>query len=320
MLLTPETARVASLPLPDSPSTVGDIVGRSFRATRLNFGWLLRLLLIPALINALSWEAVFYSFDHLADGAHTELFAGAIGLCLASMILSDWELAVRKFAILTLIARPGSSLPGAMIEAGSNRWRILVLFLPTVALDVTIMLVFGVMTSVMSYAQKYGASADQGGLIALVMLGAIFASMLPYALVCLLNNIVAAIVATDRLSIFAGVLRFFYVPFAAPLLMLFCCALFGTVYSVFQIPFTLPAWLQALPELFAGTAKEVVELIVGLIQAALVALETVLWTASLSIGSAYIYNEFRMRLEGADISRRLDALASGGDSVSAKGN
>lgn len=132
--------------LPDSPLTMGDLVGRSFRAFRLRMPFFFQVFFWPCIISSASMTGVkVCAALWLESPTHSfDLFMKLCGAILASfavLLFAQWELSLRSLAVVRLLMQVDDTYAQCLAYARKRKWAVLTVynaavFLPIVAVAV----------------------------------------------------------------------------------------------------------------------------------------------------------------------------------------
>jgi hypothetical protein len=298
------TGTAPNIALAQAPSTVGDVVGRTVRAIRVNYKWLFRFLIVPSVLNALSWLIASWVTSQSASDRLSLVNTVYIGISVIGMILSGWELNIRGFALLILATAPKIDLKTALSKARTRAWTIFALFVPVLLAN----FVFIGMTWFIGLIGTTDATSEDDAVTILLILAVAILSIFPYGVVITLSSFLAAIISKDGTPLWSSFVRACYLASKAPLLLISSLFVFGFVYSVLQIPLLFIESLHNGFESLPGQTSAVVSTIAKVIEWVAFSLSIAYFCAYSFIGGLFVYHEFCMRLEGEDIAQRLQAM------------
>lgn len=303
---------------PDQPQSVGDLLGRAFRVYRPNILLFLKVLIGPTaflIIGSLGvhWGAT-YSLDSQAQRGFALPFLPAILTASLSVVLvSKWILTIRQLSFVRIVAGFARDYPSAHLYMIKQRWRVLalcllagLLFLAAMAfwmleLALTALLphfgtpiqplaVAGVLAGTLGLA----ASACMVILIMLLVFSVAACEDEPVSV--LIGRGISLTINDLGRSLGLGILLLIAMiaisyPLTLPVLCLTLFDMFGrgpysdTLFEHYRLPFYLLVIKQIWESLVNMLLSPVVFLAYGL-----------------------FYYDLRLRQEGLDLLRRLEAL------------
>ncbi|MBC8000885.1 MAG: hypothetical protein IAF58_23260 [Leptolyngbya sp.] len=289
-----------SIQLPTQDLTAGDIVGKAFRIARLNWRVFFQIFLLPNLCALLGSDAIFWAAEK--EYVPRPIAYGVIAASAMLMFFAVWEIAVRKQALLNLIAQDKFDLRECLVEAKKNSAKILVMISPVIMIEfltnggTLIALIF------LKQASGEGIGREANATIGMVILGLLLLSIIPSTILSVSNTFFLTIYANEQQGIWATLVRFFNLVkqelvlcFIYVLLMVAACMII-ILATFIEMPFEwLPkSWLTDFGALLTGL------IFVGPIQA--------FFTAATTVGSAMLYKQIRARHDGSDLIERLSML------------
>lgn len=295
--------------LPDTSLPVGDLIGRACRWSRANIRALFKILVYPVLLYELGWEALPFVLGH------KQIPGQVFFACLATalIILLNYECGARQMAVWRLKASGESDFSSSLRQ--SRRPALLLVFLPSVIADL-VLACFILLANEEDFVSWIMNLLNQFQLeqyaVALLIPALFIFFLLPYSIVTLWCSLLACTMESERLSVFAAFKRLWGLMRRAPFFFLGAVVLLGVVSNAVQMPTFLLSGLEALigmaPDGAIKLTLEILSLstrvaVIGLLQIFLVGLDIA--------GATCIYNEMRMRIEGADIIQSLEKAASG---------
>jgi hypothetical protein len=140
--------------LPDTPQSLGDIVGRSFRWFRKEMGPIFRIFIWPTLISTAAltflirffrhWSfAQIFSLSGEVDINAYLLSAGLVLLLICVVAMAQWEISIRALALLRTALGMDSDYHAAVLIARQRKWATLLLYNLAVILPSALLLFWG---------------------------------------------------------------------------------------------------------------------------------------------------------------------------------
>jgi len=262
-------------------------------------------MFLPNFLYALSQQATIWLVERFQPGVDERLFIALIAAAVILMLFADFRIGLRKFAIIRVLSGDYSDLKSAFSDAERNSFSVFLLILPICAVDLLMTVVVGAASNLLSSGPSTDESQQIWGVILLVIS---FALVLPYCFVDVLDALWISAVALEKKGFLQAFGRLLQFAFLAPRLFFSAVTLLAIMSAIILAPTAILAIIDELPKLFPGALKDIAEFITSCIQAFFEAIVSGFWTACLAIGSAYIHNEFRMRVEGLDITKKMEAL------------
>lgn len=224
----------------------------------------------------------------------------AIGIIIN--FLSIWELAVRKYALITYIAKDAESLEEALRVAQKKIWVCLLITLPIIFAELAIDLLT-VVTSKLADMVNTVSMHDPLFVWNLILSGIEFSLFLPFIWIIVLNSFLCAILVFEKRGVISATNRFCAFIFADFRYVV----VFATVFSFVYFSTLGPTVLVLPLEIFLpnGTLKYVVFSIVSIIS--LAPLDAFL-SGIAAIAGAYFYKQERARLECGDLLEKLSQI------------
>jgi hypothetical protein len=290
--------------LAQAPSTVGDVVGRTIRVIRMNYKWLFRFLIMPSVINAISWLTASWVSGQSAADRVSSLNTFYIGFSIVGMILSGWELNIRGLALLILANNPGIDLKSALSKARTHAWTMFSLFVPVLLANL-VFISIGWFIGLVSTPDQV---SDEEALTWLLIIALIILSIFPYGVVITLSSFVAAIIGKNGTPLWSTFTRACYLAAKAPVLLISALFVFGLVYSALQVPLLFVESLDDAFEALSGQKQFMVSIVATTIELIAYSISIAYFCAYSFIGGLFLHHEVCMRLEGEDIAQRLHGM------------
>lgn len=285
-------------PLPDEPSVVSDLVGYAVRWVRANFRFLFKTLIYPVVLYVAIWEAIQWLVNH----SGSPYFGIMISLCLVFLVAITYELGVRQIAFWSLFAGRKKDYGGALKVA--RHPVILILFLPVLVLELLLVFLLFLLLP------DLHAQATKGShLYVLIVIFGLLLFSCPYSFVALWNSLLACFVETEQLSLVKATGRILNFQLKSPVLFIWAMGFFATIDYLIEASLELGVSLiMLLPGIATGFTHVLLEWITIIFKVIAMSVLQVFLFGFRIAAATCIYNEFRMRLEGADITRSISAI------------
>ena len=290
--------------------TPADLVGKALRTTRLEWRALLTLLWVPTLINNLAEEPANWITSYWKTEANLLMLIGMAVIGVLVSVISRVFVAVRTFALLLMLQRPGNR-ESAVAAARRQLGTVIVVTLPVILADLAFYLILIGVSFFFDFA--YMEAADAGtetakALVALVVYLSLFGLFIPYFMFCFCNASFAAIVVSERFSIRKSMSRFWYFVTRSPGYLFSCLLVSGVTYILLGYVYIGLSMILSPGGFFVGPSKDLVKIVWGLISGVLFSPLAVFWFASTTILGALLNDQLRMRLDAPDLSKMIDEL------------
>ena len=296
-------SRELKIVIPDEALTVGDIVGRAVRITRLNWLPLLKFFLIPTFINDFASTIMTWEPETIDPSVSPSVTYWIVIASFVVLFWTTWELGIRRFALLVFIADGTIGLEEALQFARRRMWLILVLSIPVVIAEICTGGFFLLFQMVVNAMPHTDLPEPIHVYITFFMLFLILVLMLPTLSVWIINTFFLSIVAFESTNIKSTIARFFRLVFPTFRAFFSYTTLMACAYVAVFFPTIITATFSFfLPH---SIASSIVEYTLASI------FETPIYsflTAAITIGGACFYKQMRAKLEGQDILDKLKVL------------
>jgi hypothetical protein len=297
-----------SIQLPETPLTPADLIGRAIRITRLHWRGTMKLFFFPAFINTLSLGIFYWISSHTNSHFPNQLLAILGVTALLANITSRFSIGSRTFALQTLLSGQTADIGSAMQLAKQRLPIILLITLPMVVIDLAVAASMVFSTILIERAQLGSDDAHVQGVVGTVLLAVYFWLSFPDIAFCILNGFFSATLVDEKLSFWATVKRFFSFVGKSPGFMLIFVMVSTGVYFIAAVAANIIGWFSLIPELFTGSFKIGLEIVISLFEAVLMAPFSAMWFASMAITGSCLHQYLRATLEGTDLRNRLIEL------------
>lgn len=286
--------------IPDIQLTAGDLVGRIVRIVRRNWFPLLKFFLGPMIWYQVSYECMWWDPDRYDSNLPATISFWIVALGVIFNFLALWELELRKFALLLLLAKKAPNFEDALRKAQKKMWLILILavpiFLAEAATDV-----LSFFTSKLADAAEHLSFHDPLMLWSFWLSVAEFALLLPFLWIGMINAFYIAILIFEDLSITKAFARFWTLlsqsfSYVSMYMVLMGCV-FAPALSLLAILVPIAIFLPQNTFRFFLSAITTTILLTPV---------DAFWAIAIAIGGAMLYKQLTAKLEGRDL---LDKLA-----------
>lgn len=294
-------------PLPDAPSAISDLVGYAVRWVRMNFRFLFGILIYPAIVYELTWEAVSW----LLDQPKLSYLGAGLAVCLVLLMVVTYEFGVRQIALWSLLKGGEQDYAQALRQA--RHPVVLFLFLPSVAAELLSFFVLFLLSDLWNLTGTTGGD-DLFGLpaelfVVVLVIGLLLLTYLPFSVLLLWNSLLACIVGWEKLSLMKAVGRIFHFQLKSSKLFIWALGYFAAISCLIEAPLaTAVGLVRALPNIATGFLHGLLECTTIIFAVAATSVIYAFLVGFRAAAAACIYNELRMRLEGADIMENVGAL------------
>lgn len=158
--------------LPDSPRSLGDLVGLGFRLVRKNWKTVVSIFLVPSIFFSMALSGSQFCFVHwvqaqsLDPGFFAAHMACGLGLALV-MIACQWEIALRSCAFIRCVLLVDSEYSVAYEYARRRQWEIMTVYAVSFLLPTIVATIW----TLLFVATLYLGTGDVLGKVLCVVLG-----------------------------------------------------------------------------------------------------------------------------------------------------
>lgn len=289
--------------LPERPNSVADVIGKAIRCGRANLLPIAPLFLLPILIGTICDEGMVWAGQCTLKEGRFGLYAGLFTISAVILFWADWQIAIRKYAACLMLKSSMLSCKQALKQAEARRLMILLLVAPLGLIDLAL-------AAISLWSRGFIESGSGSKLSTFVAFLYLLSIPIYYSLTFVCSWWVA-IAALERLSVLSALRRLVSLSLRLPLQFVGATVLFGILCSATIGPYLLVYDLVgAIPHLVGGVLSGIVQILISLVRCAVGGTFNLLTGVLLCVGSAFLHNEFVMRLEGLDIVRRLVSFGS----------
>lgn len=309
-------------PPADKPQSVGDLVGRAFRIFRQGIPLYFQTLTGPTIVAALGGLAVqwviIYGFSSLADKPTGWPICLLVFLTsLLILLITRWVLAIRLLCFLRMSGGFSTDYASALKELHKRQWMVLAVFLLAITFTVAVTIggVVGFALTVALPRAGLAAMVLTMGSILLIFLSFIAA----YYLTWITVPVILSVTVCEDLPLNASISR------GINLVKndLGRSIAFGTLLYVCLVALSYPLCLPLVgleaadafsKEMLAAAGKDVYKMPIYLMILSQIwesLLSMLIWPIAF-LGYGLYYSDLRLRQEGLDISRNLEALSQRG--------
>ncbi len=297
--------------MPQTPATLGDLVGVAFRIFRGMWRHFVAKLFWPSLfasisITGIEWAWLFF----LKGGGNMQGFAMHLGLLFGLglvFVLSQWELALRCVALIRNVFALDSEFDASYKFARAHQWRIMVIYTIGMLLPTLIFITTAVGTIVLlTFGKHIVRVFAVTGFFSIITAGVVVGAMS-----LILTAIWFVLVSLEDIGIVKIVGR--GIELVSPcwwrsgsFICLLCISAFAVCLS-----FYLPLIGFEIFDNFAhpSSGKDDMPLHLAALETAVGTVLSILSTGVVLVGSALYYRDLQFRQEGMDISNHCNELA-----------
>lgn len=296
--------------LPELPATAADLVGRALKLTRLHWRQSLLLFMMPAFINNMAGEVIYWVSEHLWSGYPPALLSGLGALAVVADVVSKIVIGQRMLALQYFLSGQETDLRAA-VDAAARKWFLAaLLMLPVIAGDLTVTSLAAGCGAIVESIEKHANLLPMGiaEVVGLVLMVLYMSMSFPYLALCTLNAIFMAIVVREKISVGRAVGRFFQFVFSPAGIFMPYVMLLAIVYYLLSVPVGGIQSLELLADLFHGSAREVAGVICSFLDGCFLTPIAALFFSSLAISGVLLHYYLSVALEGADLKEQLSRL------------
>lgn len=304
---------MSMISVPEIPATAADLVGRALKLTRLHWRQGLLLFLVPAFINNMAGEAIYWVSEHAWSGYPAQFLCAVGALALVADALSKVIIGQRMMALQYFLSGQSSDLKTA-VDAASRRWFLAaILMVPVIAGDLIVTALGAgagaLVESIEHHVNLLPAGlAEVGGMVLLILF---ITLSLPYLTLCTLNAIFMAVLVREKISVWKAMQRFLHLAFSAAGSFWSYVILLGIVYYMLSVPVGAIQSFELLAEFFHGTAREIADVVSSILDGIFLTPIAALYFSSLAVSGVLIHYYICASLEGADLKEQMSELKSG---------
>ena len=292
--------------LPDSPRSLGDLVGLGFRLIRKNWKFVISIFLVPSLIFSLAMAGVEFCFVHWAGAQSMDVnwfvIHMAAGFALAIiMIACQWEIALRSCAYIRCVLNSEIAYEDCYAYARRRQWPVLVVYGVSFLFPVLVLVVWMVLFLLTINLGKFGLigkvlSIFFGFLEGLSFVAAFSFTML-YTALCFVSISEAEVSAREALS------NGYQLSISAlPRGLSYVCLLAASIF-ILTLPLYMPVILLGIWEGYVQGRMEDIQFplyLRALEAASSCAINIISLGVALS-GVTFYFRDVKMRRQGLDI-------------------
>jgi len=306
-------------PPSDQPLSAGDLVGRAFRVYRRHLPFFFGILLPPTIVSTvgalgLQWSVTAALAGESGKATPLPVIAGVVVVSLITLLLAKWVLAVRQLAFVRMTNGFAADYREAHAFTHRKRWIIVALYFTSVTFLVAAAIGWSIVVTV-----AYAIPNVSPGLYLMRMASILVATtgLLFAGIVCVLVTFLVFSIAACEDQSLSG-----YVSRATSLTMgdlwrsIGFGALMATTLAALSYPLTLPVVLISAFDIFQqgmAASDSMLDsykmpfylMVVSQCWESLI--NMLLWPV-IFIAYGYFYYDLRLRQEGLDLARRLEAL------------
>ncbi len=282
-----------------------DLVGRAFRLTRKDWKTLVRVSAVPAFVYVFSYSMVGWLTSHSSIGVPNIVALLVFDFFVA--VGSGFALRVIQFALVSLLLGQYSGLEIALIESRKKIWFLFWISLPAMLIDVAIFVAVALSLWLMVPGYAGGKNTIVAGVGAILYFGLILMSV-PLSCLILLNLFFIVILIAERLSVRECFIRFRNLCANTNALGYMACffSLFALVSFALDMCTTLATAMNLSGTLPSGVTKEILKIAELLLRCAILMPFSAFLTGAAAAGCVGLYKQLTMKLEGADLIKKLD--------------
>jgi hypothetical protein len=310
--------------LPESPQGIGDIVGLAARNVRANFKQIFRYLIGPTIFATIAATGSQWAFSSgLSNVVQSKSPAseavGLAGVWFVSLIIllgAWWILGVRLYALVRFSLGFSPTLEAANDDLWRKKFRIIGVHVLCMLLAAAVIVAFAIVSVGAAFAAGFsGANSEYGAAVSMLIVGIGVAFIgVSYPLTMNIAMCILACEEEGAVNIVARALGFVFRRLWRALAF---GVIFATTWILVSYPLTLPAVLIVLGEGFVhGMAVSQGKEASGSYTPPLWTLVfSEVWTnlawlylrPFTAFAFGFFYYDLRMRSEGLDISRKMEA-------------
>lgn len=292
--------------LPDTSIPASDLVGRAVRCARVHWRTLVVAFLPASFFYVASYSYAGWLVGHTSYSVGVIVAIALIGVVV--LLYARFELSVVSYAVMLVVSGQAPDLKKARAEALRKWWLVVWVTLPCFFSDLLNMaLTLGACYN-LSVGTTTSDHIDPEAVFGLIMAAMTIGIALPCAMIGVVNLAFVANLVAERLPVLPAVFRFInlvlnnwkyalmYMLLSTVLIMLF-------EYSTLSLTFLV--WV---PDLFKGTTKEIVSVLVTTFNCIFDAPLYALIFAMVAVGGVGLHSQLRMRVDGFDLRTKISNL------------
>lgn len=305
-------------PPPDQPQSVGDLIGRAFRVYRRHIPLFFKVLIGPTIVSTfgalgLQWSVTYGAGGGQSSQVELPLLIGIVSVSSIVLVITKWILTVRQLAFVRIMAGFARDYPTAYEYVRQRRWAVLGLYAIGAVFMVFSMGAWIVELSLTTFLPKVGLLMALLTVLGVVV--GVVGVLATMALIVMVGFLVFSVAACENQPV--GVL----ISRGISLTMndFWRASAFGILLfiaiSAISCPLSLPVVVLSLVDMFQqGVSSETLVdsyrmplylMVVSQVWESLV--NMLLWPV-IFMAYGLLYYDLRLRQEGLDLARRLDAL------------
>ncbi|MFN8657892.1 MAG: hypothetical protein U0105_16245 [Candidatus Obscuribacterales bacterium] len=292
--------------VPEVPATAADLVGRALKITRQHWRPCLVLFMVPAFINNLASEVIYWVCEHLWSGYPEALLSSMLALAVVTDVVSKVVIGQRMLALQYFVSEQAADLR-AGVDMAAKKWTLAaVLMLPVIVGDLFVTSLAAGCGAIVESVERHvnllpSGIAEVAGLVLMVLYMLL---SFPYLMGCSLNAFFMAILVREQLSLWLAMRRFLQLVFSPGGLVSFMILL-TVVYYLLSVPVGAIQSLEAFADLLKGSAREVAGVVCAFIDACFLTPIAAFFFSSLAIAGVLMHFYLRVDLEGEDLKEQM---------------
>ncbi len=292
--------------VPEVPATAADLVGRALKITRQHWRPCLVLFMVPAFINNLASEVIYWVCEHLWSGYPEALLSSMLALAVVTDVVSKVVIGQRMLALQYFVSEQAADLR-AGVDMAAKKWMLAaVLMLPVIVGDLFVTSLAAGCGAIVESVERHvnllpSGIAEVAGLVLMVLYMLL---SFPYLMGCSLNAFFMAILVREQLSLWLAMRRFLQLVFSPGGLVSFMILL-TVIYYLLSVPVGAIQSLEAFADLLKGSAREVAGVVCAFIDACFLTPIAAFFFSSLAIAGVLMHFYLRVDLEGEDLKEQM---------------
>lgn len=293
--------------VPEIPATAADLVGRAFKITRQHWRTCLFLFMVPAFINNLASEVIYWVCEHLWSGYPEALLSSMLALAVVADVVSKVVIGQRMLALQYFVSEQAADLRDG-VDMAAKKWLLAaVLMLPVIVGDLIVTSVAAGCGAIVESVERHVNLLPSGiaEVVGLVLMVLYMLLSFPYLMGCSLNAFFMAIMVCEKLSLWRAMKRFLHLVFSPTGGLVPFVILLTVVYYLLSVPVGAIQSLEAFADLLKDGAREVAGVGCAFIDACFLTPIAALYFSSLAIAGVLLHYYLRVDLEGEDLKEQM---------------
>lgn len=297
--------------LPDSPRSLGDLVGLGFRLIRKNWKLVISIFLVPSLIFSLAMAGMEFCFVHWVEAQSLEVSWFALhmlaGLALAMIMVGcQWEIALRSCAYIRYILGREENYDLCYAYARRRQWPVMIVYGVSFFFPFLVFVVWSVLFLLTIGLGKFGlvgkVLAIFFGFLEGMSFVAAFSFTLLYTALCFVGISESELSAREALG-----KGYSLSVCALPRGLSYVCLLALSI-TILTFPIYMPVILLVIWEGYVQGQMDEVQfpLYLRVLEAASSCIINIISLGAVLSGVSFYFRDVKMRRQGQDILERLD--------------